>query len=77
VAGISLAVYPEGAFGAMILTLENVAGLMAGSMIGAIALQVVPRDYRERITAKMLSVRIFWVLVILVILLLFLSVLPT
>jgi uncharacterized hydrophobic protein (TIGR00341 family) len=36
VVGICLAVYPEGAGGAMILTLENVAGLMTGSIIGAI-----------------------------------------
>jgi len=73
---IALAVYPQGAFGAAILTLENVAGLMAGCMIGGIALQVGPRSYREKVTAKTLAVRIGWVLVILIIMLLFLSVLP-
>ena len=77
VAGIALAVYPQGAFGAMVLTLENVAGLMAGSLIGALALQVGPRSYREKLTAKTLASRIGWVLVILILLLLFLSVLPT
>ena len=76
VTGIALAVYPQGAFGAAILTLENVAGLMAGCMIGGIALQVGPRSYREKVTAKTLAVRIGWVLVILIIMLLFLSVLP-
>jgi len=76
VAGIALAVYPQGAFGAIVLTLENVAGLMAGSLIGAIALQVGPRNYREKVSAKTLAVRIGWVLVILILLLLFLSVLP-
>ena len=76
VAGIALAVYPQGAFGAIVLTLENVAGLMAGSLIGAIALQVGPRSYREKVSAKTLAVRIGWVLVILIMILLFLSVLP-
>ena len=76
VTGLALAVYPQGAFGAAILTLENVAGLIAGSLIGALALQIGPRSYREKVSAKILAVKIGWVLVILIIMLLFLSVLP-
>jgi len=42
VAGISLAIHTRGAFGALTLTQENAAGLMAGSVVGALALQVTP-----------------------------------
>lgn len=77
VIGISLAIYREGALGSFILTLENVGGLIAGAVIGAIALQVTPRSYREKISARTILFRIVWVLIVLILLLLFLSILPT
>jgi uncharacterized hydrophobic protein (TIGR00341 family) len=77
VIGISLAIYREGALGSFILTLENVGGLIAGAVIGAIALQVTPRSYREKISARTILIRIVWVLIVLILLLLFLSILPT
>jgi uncharacterized hydrophobic protein (TIGR00341 family) len=76
VVGISLAIYQNGAIGSLILTLENVGGLIAGSVVGAIALQITPRSYREKMSARTILVRILWVLVILILLLLFLSILP-
>ena len=76
VVGISLAIYPPGAFGALILTLENIAGLIAGSVIGAMALQITPRSYREKMNARTMLYRILWMLIVLVILLVFLSILP-
>jgi uncharacterized hydrophobic protein (TIGR00341 family) len=76
VVGISLAIHQDGALGSLILTLENVGGLIAGSVIGAIALQITPRSYREKISARTILIRILWVLVVLILLLLFLSILP-
>ncbi|NYT07092.1 MAG: TIGR00341 family protein [Methanomicrobiales archaeon] len=76
VVGISLALYPSGAFGALVLTMENVAGLMAGSVVGAMALQVTPRSYREKMNARTMLYRILWMLIVLIILLVFLSILP-
>jgi len=76
VVGISLAIHTPGAFGALILTLENVAGLMAGSVVGAMALQVTPRSYREKMNARTMLYRILWMLIVLIILLVFLSILP-
>jgi uncharacterized hydrophobic protein (TIGR00341 family) len=76
VVGISLAIHHEGVFGSLILTLENVGGLIAGSVIGAIALQITPRSYREKMSARTILFRILWVLIVLVLLLLFLSILP-
>jgi uncharacterized hydrophobic protein (TIGR00341 family) len=76
VVGICLAIYPDGTLGSLILTLENIGGLIAGSVIGAIALQITPRNYRDKIGARVIIVRILWVLVVLVLVLLFLSLLP-
>jgi uncharacterized hydrophobic protein (TIGR00341 family) len=76
VVGISMAIHQQGALGSLILTLENVGGLIAGSVIGAIALQITPRSYREKMSARMILFRILWVLVVLILLLLFLSILP-
>lgn len=76
VIGICLAIYPEGTTGSLILTFENIGGLIAGSVIGAIALQITPRSYRDRIGARAIVIRILWVLVVLILVLLFLSLLP-
>jgi uncharacterized hydrophobic protein (TIGR00341 family) len=75
VVGISLAIHQDGALGSLILTLENVGGLIAGSVIGAIALQITPRSYREKMSARAILFRILWVLIVLVLVLLFLSIL--
>ncbi len=76
VVGISLAIHHDGALGSLILTLENVGGLIAGSVVGAIALQITPRSYREKMSARTILYRMLWVLIVLILLLLFLSILP-
>ncbi len=76
VIGICLAIHTPGVLGALILTMENIAGLMAGGVVGAMALQVTPRSYREKMNARTMLYRILWMLIVLVILLVFLSILP-
>jgi uncharacterized hydrophobic protein (TIGR00341 family) len=76
VVGICLAIYHEGTAGSLILTFENIGGLIAGSVIGAIALQITPRSDRDKIGARAIIFRIIWVLVVLILVLLFLSLLP-
>jgi uncharacterized hydrophobic protein (TIGR00341 family) len=76
VIGICLAIYQEGTAGSLILTFENIGGLIAGSVIGAVALQITPRSYREKLGARVIISRILWVLAVLILVLLFLSLLP-
>jgi uncharacterized hydrophobic protein (TIGR00341 family) len=77
VTGIAPIVHSEGTLGALILTLQNVFGLMAGSVAGVIALQIGPRSYGEKRTARTIIIRIAWLLAVMVLLLFFLSLLPT
>ncbi len=77
VTGIAIILYPQGAVAAFTLTMQNVIGLMAGSIIGALALQVEPRSYSERLGAKAIVKRIIWLLIVLVLLLFFVSLLPS
>lgn len=69
VSGISFALYPEGTLSALVLTLQNAVGLMAGSIIATIVLQIQPRSYREKAAAKAILRRTVILLLILVILL--------
>jgi len=69
VSGISIALYPEGIIGALILTLQNIIGLMAGSIVATIALEIKPRSYSEEMAAKVILRLIVIFLLILVVLL--------
>ncbi|MBP1929237.1 putative hydrophobic protein (TIGR00341 family) [Methanolinea mesophila] len=77
VTGIAPVIYSQGTLGALILTLQNVFGLMAGSVAGVIALQIGPRSYGEKRNARTIIIRIAWLLAVMVLLLFFLSLLPT
>jgi uncharacterized hydrophobic protein (TIGR00341 family) len=77
VTGIAPVIYSQGTLGALILTLQNVFGLMAGSVAGVIVLQIGPRSYGEKRTARTVIIRIAWLLAVMVLLLFFLSLLPT
>lgn len=77
VTGIAPVIYSQGTLGAFILTLQNVFGLMAGSVAGVIVLQIRPRTYGDKRTARTIMIRIAWLLAVMVLLLFFLSLLPT
>jgi len=77
VTGIAPIIHSEGTLGALILTLQNVFGLMAGAVVGVIALQIGPRSYGDKRTARSIIIRIAWLLAVMVLLLFFLSLLPT
>ncbi|MBU7044366.1 MAG: TIGR00341 family protein [Theionarchaea archaeon] len=72
VAGISFVLYPSRMLAPCILTLQNVLGLMAGSLIATLLLNIGPRAYYKKVLAKKL---IFRAMIVLLLLLLFLSVL--
>ena len=69
VSGLTVVLYPEGTLGALVLTLQNAIGLMAGSIMATIALQIQPRSYREKAAAKAILRRVAILLLILVLLL--------
>ncbi len=68
-AGISFVLYPSSAVSSMILTFENVLGLMAGSLFATLILDIGPRRYYEKVVAKRFIVRISLFLVALLALL--------
>ncbi len=66
VVGISLAMgWWEAFFGSLVLTAENVLGLLAGSVAALYVLNVSPRSYYEKRAAKMYTKRTLAVLSIL------------
>jgi uncharacterized hydrophobic protein (TIGR00341 family) len=69
VTGISFFLYPLSAINPLTLTLENVLGLMAGSLSATLLLDIGPRKYYERVVAKKFIARTFLVLIILLALL--------
>ncbi len=73
VTGISLALFPEGAVKAIVLTLQNVIGLIAGSIIGVIFLHIGPRDIFAQIQSRQVIIRVVWFLVILILFLVIIS----
>jgi uncharacterized hydrophobic protein (TIGR00341 family) len=77
VTGIAPVIYIQGTLSALVLTLQNVFGLMAGSVVGVIALQIGPRSYGEKRTARSIIIRIAGLLALMVLLLFFLSLIPT
>jgi len=66
VTGISLALFPQGAIKAIVLTLQNVMGLIAGSIIGVIFLQIGPRDLFAQAQSRQIIIRVVWFLAIII-----------
>lgn len=66
VTGITLVLYPEGAVKAFILTLQNVVGLIAGSIIGVMFLHIGPRDLFSQVHSRQVIIRVAWFLAILI-----------
>jgi uncharacterized membrane protein len=73
VSGIAVVLYPQGAIKALVLTLQNVVGLIAGSIIGVMFLHIGPRDLFTRIQSRQVIIRVAWFLVILIIFLVVIS----
>lgn len=73
VTGIMLVLYPARSVNAFMLTLENVLGLMAGSLASTLLLNIGPRRYYEKKAARQFIARASLVLIVLLLLLLVLS----
>jgi len=73
--GIAAAIVPWQAIDALVLTLQNVIGLVAGSIIAVAALQVGPRNLYDHYRAKKLIIGVGWLLVVLILFILVLSLL--
>jgi uncharacterized hydrophobic protein (TIGR00341 family) len=64
VTGITIAIFPEGAVKALVLTLQNVVGLIAGSIIGVIFLHIGPRSLFAQVQSRQVITRVAWFLAI-------------
>jgi uncharacterized hydrophobic protein (TIGR00341 family) len=73
VTGLSLALFPAGAAKAAILTLQNIVGLIAGSIIGALFLNIGPRDLFAQGMSRQFIIRILWFLAVLIVFLVIIS----
>jgi len=73
VTGIALVWHPAGFLDALTLTLQNVVGLVAGSLIGVVFLKIGPRDLISHYNAKKSLARIAWFLFTMIVLLVFIS----
>jgi uncharacterized hydrophobic protein (TIGR00341 family) len=67
VTGPSLVLYPEGAIRAAVLTLQNIVGLIAGSIIGALFFHIGPRDIFSQGLSRRFITRILWFLAVLIV----------
>jgi len=75
VSGITLALYLDYAPRPLLLSMENIVGLIAGGLLAILALRIEPRRYYERAKAKKMLRRIYITLASLIIILLVLSIL--
>jgi uncharacterized hydrophobic protein (TIGR00341 family) len=66
VTGLSIVLFPDGAVRAAILTLQNIVGLIAGSIIGALFLHIGPRDLFAQGLSRQLITRGLWFLAVLI-----------
>jgi len=66
VTGLSLVLFPAGAVKAAVLTLQNIVGLIAGSIIGALFLHIGPRDFLAQGLSRRFITRILWFLAVLI-----------
>jgi uncharacterized hydrophobic protein (TIGR00341 family) len=57
VTGISVILYPSEAVNPLLLSLENVLGLMAGSLIATLFLDIRPRRYYKKTAARRIILR--------------------
>jgi uncharacterized hydrophobic protein (TIGR00341 family) len=73
VTGISLVLFPEGAAKSVILTLQNVVGLIAGSIMGVSFLHIGPRGLFDQVHSKQVIIRVAWFMVIIILFLLIIS----
>lgn len=73
VTGIALVWFPAGFLDALTLTLQNVVGLVAGSLIGVVFLKIGPRDLFAHYNAKKTLARVAWLLAVLILLLIGIS----
>ncbi len=73
VTGITVALFPEGAIKALILTLQNVVGLIAGSIIGVSFLHIGPRNLFAQAQARQVITRVVWFLAIIILFLVIIS----
>jgi uncharacterized hydrophobic protein (TIGR00341 family) len=75
VTGLSLVLFPEGAVRAAVLTLQNIVGLIAGSIIGAMFFHIGPRDVLAQGISRQFIIRILWFLAVLIVFLVIVSIL--
>lgn len=73
VTGISIALFPAGTFKAIVLTLQNVIGLVAGSILGVMFLHIGPRDLFAQFQSRQIITRVIWFLAILILFLVLVS----
>ena len=73
VTGLSLVLFPEGALRAAVLTLQNIVGLIAGSIIGAMFFHIGPRDVLAQGHSRLFITRILWFLAVLIVFLVIVS----
>lgn len=66
VTGISLVISPAGAAKAAMLTLQNIVGLIAGTVTGAVFLNIGPRDFFAQGLSRKFISQILWFLAILI-----------
>ncbi|HOP09775.1 MAG TPA: TIGR00341 family protein, partial [Candidatus Methanofastidiosa archaeon] len=66
VTGILLILAPSKAFEAFTITMENILGLMTGGLFASLLLDIVPRKYYERSSARRMTIRIISALVIMI-----------
>ncbi|HEC94871.1 MAG TPA: TIGR00341 family protein [Thermoplasmatales archaeon] len=74
VTGISLSLFPTQTLTPLVLTVDNLLGLMAGSLIATLVLNIGPRRYYEKTVAKKFIMRISLVIMILLVVLFGISV---
>ncbi|OYT59871.1 TIGR00341 family protein [Euryarchaeota archaeon ex4484_178] len=75
VSGIALALYLDYAAKPLLLSMENIVGLIAGGLIAIIALKIEPRRYYEKAKARRMLDRLYLTLFSLLVLLVILSLL--
>jgi uncharacterized hydrophobic protein (TIGR00341 family) len=75
VTGVAIVLKPSGALYALILTLQNVIGLITGAILAVIALRIGPRTYYEQWLARQFTRRLAWILGMALLILLIISLL--
>ncbi len=75
VSGIAMAMYTAHLFKPLILSFENIFGLMAGALVAILALRIEPRRYYEKAKAKRMLRRMYVTLGILLAVLVLISLL--